>query len=136
MGVGVIKLLHKDVADVLLQAATALRFDPENHAVNMLMEKAALLDPHRLKQISFALFLYAGLYVTEGVGLVLEKLWGEYFTLILTASFLPWELYEIVRHITLFKVVLTLINLFVVVYLAFVVKDRIRRRRTTPSNAD
>ena len=129
MGFGVIKLLHKDIGDVLLHIATALRFDPENHAVNLLLEKATLLSPHRLKEISFALFLYAGLDFIEGSGLVLEKVWAEYFTLILTASFLPWELYEIIRHITVLKILLTLLNIFVVIYIAFVVKDRVRERQ-------
>ena len=39
----------------------------------MLLEKSALLNPHRLKEISFAIFLYAALDIIEGTGLVLEK---------------------------------------------------------------
>ncbi len=129
MGFGVIKLLHKDIGDLLLRVTTALRFDPENRAVNILLEKVALLSPQQLKEISFALFLYAGLDVIEGVGLVLEKVWAEYFTLFLTTSFLPWEFYQIIRHITLFKLLLTLLNVAVVIYLAFVVKERVRGRQ-------
>jgi uncharacterized membrane protein (DUF2068 family) len=129
MGFGVIKLLHKDVADVLLRAFTALRFDPENRIVNMLLEKSALLSPHRLKEISYAIFLYAALDVIEGTGLVLEKAWAEYFTLILTGSFLPWEFYEIVRHVTILKIVLILLNLAVFIYLFIVVQEKVRTRR-------
>jgi uncharacterized membrane protein (DUF2068 family) len=132
MGFGVIRLLHKDIADVLLQAVTALRFDPENRIVNVLLEKSALLSPQRLKEISFAIFLYAALDIIEGTGLVLEKVWAEYFTLILTGSFLPWELYEIIRHVTVFKVVLTLLNLAVFIYLAHVVNEKVRARQETP----
>ena len=129
MGFGLIRLLHKDVADVLLHATLALRFDPENRFVNMLLEKSALLSPERLREISFAIFLYAALDVIEGTGLVLEKVWAEYFTLILTGSFLPWELYEIVRHVTAWKVVLMLLNLLVFVYLAKVVNEKVRLRQ-------
>ena len=132
MGFGVIRLLHKDLGDMLLHVTTALRFDPENRAVNILLERAAMLSPHRLKQISFALFLYAVLDVIEGTGLVLEKHWAEYFTLILTTSFLPWEFYEIIRHITTLKLVLTLLNLLVVIYLAVVVKERAKERQAPP----
>jgi uncharacterized membrane protein (DUF2068 family) len=133
MGFGVIKLLHKDIADVLLRATTALRFDPENRVVNVLLEKSVLLNPHRLKEISFAMFLYAALDIIEGTGLVLEKVWAEYFTLILTGSFLPWEFYEIVRHVTVFKVVLTVLNLLVFLYLAIVVNDKVRARQQAPA---
>ncbi len=135
MGFGVIRLLHKDVGDVLLRLTTAFRFDPENHFVNVLLEKAALLSPNRLREISFAMFLYAGLDVIEGTGLVLEKVWAEYFTLILTGSFLPWELYEIIRHVTVLKIVLSLLNLAVFVYLLNVVNEKVRARRGRQSTS-
>ncbi len=135
MGFGVINLLHKDVGDVLLRATTALRFDPENRFVNMLLEKSALLSPHRLKEISFAIFLYAALDIIEGIGLVLEKVWAEYFTLLLTGSFLPWEFYEIVRHVTVLKVVLTLLNLLVFIYLLVVVNEKVRARQQIPETS-
>jgi uncharacterized membrane protein (DUF2068 family) len=132
MGFGVIRLLHKDVADVLLRAFMALRFDPENRIVNMVLEKSALLSPHRLREISFAIFLYAALDIIEGTGLVLEKVWAEYFTLILTGSFLPWEFYEIIHHLTVLKVVLTILNLLVFVYLFIVVNEKVRSRQQDP----
>jgi uncharacterized membrane protein (DUF2068 family) len=132
MGFGVIRLLHQDVADVLMRFLLALRFDPENRFVNVLLEKTALLSPHALKEISFAIFLYAALDIIEGTGLVLEKVWAEYFTLILTGSFLPWEFYEIIRHVTVLKVVLTLLNLAVFIYLANVVNEKVRARQQAP----
>lgn len=128
MAFGVIDLLHRDVADLLLQLTTALRFDPENRFINMLLEQASSLSPHRLKQITIALFLYAALDIIEGIGLVLEQIWAEYLTLILTSSFLPWEIYEILRRVTPFKVGLLLVNLFVVLYIGYVVRERIRLR--------
>jgi uncharacterized membrane protein (DUF2068 family) len=133
MGFGVIRLLHRDVADVLLRATLALRFDPENRFVNMVLEKSASLTPHRLREISLVMFLYAALDVIEGTGLVLEKGWAEYFTLILTGSFLPWEFYEIIRHVTVFKIILTVLNLLVFVYLAYVLNEKIRARQQTTS---
>lgn len=129
LGFGVIRLLHKDIADVLLRAFMALRFDPENRIVNMVLEKSTLLSPHQLREISFAIFFYAALDIVEGTGLVLEKVWAEYFTLVLTGSFLPWEFYEIFRHLTVLKVVLTILNLAVFLYLLKVVQDKVRRRR-------
>src|ERR1700749_613009 len=84
MGFGIIRMLHRDIAEVLLRTALALRFDPENRIVNMLLEKSALLNPHLLKEISVGIFAYAVLDTIEGIGLVLEKGWAEYFTLILT----------------------------------------------------
>jgi uncharacterized membrane protein (DUF2068 family) len=55
--------------------------------------------------------------VTEGVGLVLEKVWAEYLTVAVTVSFLPWELYEICRRPDWLRVCLLLVNLLVLAYL-------------------
>jgi uncharacterized membrane protein (DUF2068 family) len=75
------------------------------------------ITAHRLKEIGFATFFYAGLRVTEGVGLVMEKVWAEYLTVGVTASFLPWEMYEIVRRLDWLRVGLLVVNLVVLAYL-------------------
>jgi uncharacterized membrane protein (DUF2068 family) len=138
LGVGALHLLHKDLTDVVSHFVLALRFDPENHFVNLVLERVAMISPHRLREISIAIFLYAALDIIEGTGLALEKTWAEYLTLILTASFLPWEIYEIFRHVTWIKVVLFTLNAVVVVYLVFHVQGRIRARagrRSGPTGA-
>jgi uncharacterized membrane protein (DUF2068 family) len=129
LGIGALKLLHRDLVDVATRWVYALRFDPEGRFVNLLLDKLALVTPHRLRQISIVIFCYAGMDVIEGTGLVLEKGWAEYLTLILTASFLPWEAFEIVRHITWPKVVLTGLNALVVMYLVYYLQGRARSRR-------
>ena len=129
LGIGAIQLLHKDLVDVATRIITSLRLDPEGRFVNLILDKLALIDPHRLKQISVGIFCYAGLHSLEGIGLVLRKVWAEYVTLILTASFLPWEFFEIIRHVTWIKIVLTLINVVVVLYLVFHVQMRARTRK-------
>jgi uncharacterized membrane protein (DUF2068 family) len=136
MGFGMIRLLHKDIADVLYRAVLALRFDPENHIINVLLEKSTLLSPRILKEISAGMFLYAILDTIEGIGLVLEKTWAEYFTLGLTGALLPWEMYEIIRHVTILKIVVTIVNLAVFLYLLYVVakKNRTRRANATPAH--
>ena len=128
LGFGALRLLHKDLVDSLTHLILALRFDPENHFVNLVLEKVALINPHRLREISVAIFCYAGMDIIEGTGLALEKTWAEYLTLILTASFLPWEVYEMMRHLTWLKIILFGLNVLVVVYLIFHVQGRIRSR--------
>ncbi len=128
IGVGVLRLVHRDLADILFRMALALRIDPENHLVNLVLERAQSLTPHRLRWIGAAVFGDAALDFIEGTGLILRKTWAEYFTLILTASFLPWELFEIIRHITAVKVGLTILNAFVVIYLAYVLRQRQERQ--------
>jgi len=129
LGIGAIRLLHQDLMRVTEHFILAMRFNPEGHFVNLILEKVAMIDPHRLREISAAIFAIAGLDIVEGTGLVMEKAWAEFVTLILTASFLPFEIFEILRHTTWIRVSLTLINLAVVVYLLYYVKLRMQQRR-------
>jgi uncharacterized membrane protein (DUF2068 family) len=62
---------------------------------------------------------YAALEATEGIGLAMRRRWAEYLTVIATGILIPYELYEVVTHPTLFKVGALLLNLAVVGYLAY-----------------
>jgi len=124
LGFGAIHLLHKDLGDEVMRIATSLKFDPESKFVTLLLDKVDLIDAHRLKQISLATFAYSALALTEGIGLMLEKVWAEYLTLVLTVSFLPWELFELSRHPNWFRLSLLLINLAVLGYLIWLLKKK------------
>lgn len=129
LGIGAMRLLHKDLMHVAEHFILAMRFNPEGRFVNLVLEKVAMIDPHRLREISAAIFAIAALDLIEGTGLVMEQAWAEFVTLILTASFLPLEIFEILRHATWVRIGLTLINLAVVVYLLYYVQARMRERR-------
>jgi len=124
LGVGAIHLLHKDLADEVIRLATALKFDPESRFISVVLDKVDLIDTHRLREISLATFGYSALALTEGIGLMLEKVWAEYLTLILTISFLPWELYELVRRPDWFRLGLLLINLAVLGYILWLLQRK------------
>jgi uncharacterized membrane protein (DUF2068 family) len=129
LGFGALRLLHKDLAEVVEHFIHAMRFNPEGHFVTLVLTKVAMIDPRRMREISAAIFAIAALDAIEGAGLVMEKAWAEFVTLILTASFLPWELWELVRHATWIKLGLTVINLAVVFYLLLYVRMRMMERR-------
>jgi uncharacterized membrane protein (DUF2068 family) len=126
LGLGVVRLLHRDVGDLLLRLALALRIDPESHFVNLLLDKVQLLTPHKMRLISAGIFLKAGLDYLEGIGLAMEKTWAEWLTIAITASFLPWEVFEIIRRFTWVKVGITLLNVLVLLYLLWVQQLRLR----------
>ncbi len=124
LGVGAIHLMGKDLNDEAVRLATALRFDPESRVVAMVLDKIDLIDARRLREIGIATFAYSGIALTEGTGLLLEKVWAEYLTLILTISFLPWELYELARRPSWMRLSLLLINLAVLWYLLWLLRRK------------
>ena len=116
IGVGALRLLHKDVGDELARLVDHLRFNPESRFVNFVLEKATLLDDRLLRRIGAVVFIYAGLDLIEGIGLYLEKTWAEYLTLAITGSFLPWEIFEVYRKVTPTRVGLLAVNAMVFFY--------------------
>ncbi len=80
-GFGILRLLHKDIATVLIHWVDVLRVDPDNRYIHAVLEKALSLDKRKLKEISAGTFCYAGLFLTEGTGLLLRKQWAQYFTI-------------------------------------------------------
>jgi uncharacterized membrane protein (DUF2068 family) len=117
LGLGALKLLHKDVEAIVVHWILAFQVDPHGHYIQKLLAKLSLLDDRRLKELSVGTFFYSAIFLTEGAGLALGKRWAEYLTIVSTASLLPLELYELAKHASIGKVVALVINLAVVVYL-------------------
>ena len=133
LGVGALRLLHHDIGLVVLRISDALRIDPENRLVSLVMEKANLIDSRELRRFGVLTFSYAAVCLVEGTGLMLEKRWAEYFTLTLTVLALPWEGFELAKHVTSLRVALLLINLVVLAYLVWLLR---RIRSTRPEAED
>jgi uncharacterized membrane protein (DUF2068 family) len=126
VGVGALHYIHRDLGEAALTLAAKLKVDPEGRLVGFVLDHLDSITAHRLRQIGVATFCYAGLRVTEGVGLVLEKVWAEYLTVGVTVSFLPWEMYEIARRLDWFRVGLFVVNLMVLAYLIWWLRRRKR----------
>src|SRR5262245_34900990 len=118
VGIGALNLLHRDIADTLGPLISHLHVDPNNRHLNRALEKLWSLDARALKRIGAGTFVYAGLLLTEGVGLLLRRRWAEYFTVLVTGSFIPLELYELARRATVTRLVVLVINVAIVCYLA------------------
>lgn len=134
IGLGAHRLLHKDLGDELALLARHLRFNPESRLVNILLDKASLVNDPLLRRIGLVAFSYSAISMAEGIGLYLEKAWGEILTLIITASFLPWEIYEIFRRQTFVRFGLLAANLLVFLYLLNLVFERARHRTKSRKN--
>jgi len=116
-GVGLLKLLHKDVADLVIHWINVLHVDPDNRHIHDLLIKASIVNERQLKRLSVGVFFYAGLLLTEGSGLLLGKRWAKYFSVIVTGSFIPLELWELVKQFNVNKTIVIGVNIIVVWYL-------------------
>ncbi|WP_445162686.1 DUF2127 domain-containing protein [Mycobacterium sp. Dal123C01] len=81
------------------------------------LEKALTAKPSTLALLTLMLTAYALIEVLEGVGLWLLKRWGEYFAVIATSVFLPLEIHDLAKGITMTRLVTFSINVLAVIYL-------------------
>ena len=125
VGMSALHLLHKDVASVMEHWVAKLGLDPGNRYIDRALQKFANLTPNKIKSFGVVSFIYAGLFLTEGIGLWLVKRWAEWFSVIITTSLVPLEVYEIYRHASAIKCLLLIVNIAVVGYLLY----RIRTER-------
>lgn len=63
--------------------------------------------------------VYAVIEGIEAVGLWMQKRWAEYLTALATVGFLPLEIHELMKRVTVVRVGALVINIAVLVYLVY-----------------
>ena len=99
---------------------------PASRHLHRLVGKMAGVGPHKLEAIGFGAFAYAAVFAVEGIGLWLQKRWAEYLTIVVTISFIPFEVYEIAHEPHAGRIVTLVLNVAAVIYL--VIKVRAQRK--------
>jgi uncharacterized membrane protein (DUF2068 family) len=76
VGIGAIKLLHRDLAETITRWVEILRVDPDNRFIHGVLTKVLAVTPQQLRAASAGTLIYAALLFTEGIGLLLRKRWA------------------------------------------------------------
>jgi len=125
-GIGALRLLHHNDADnIVTHLAAKLGLRPGGRYLDLALAKLANSPSKDFRDLGIGSFVYAALFLTEGIGLWLMKPWAEWFTAIITASLIPLEIVEIHREPTIPHIFVLLLNVVVVAYLFL----RIRKER-------
>jgi uncharacterized membrane protein (DUF2068 family) len=117
---------HRDGA--LGEWLESLVFDPHGRHFHRLMIRISALDDHQLEHIGIGSLVYAAVFVVEGIGLMLRRAWAEVLTVIITTSFIPLEIYELIERRSAAKAAVIVVNVLVVLYLL----RRLRREQHWP----
>ena len=75
------------------------------------------LSPRFLLWLAIGVGAYALIELVESIGLWLGRRWGEYFAMIATSVFLPYEIYDLTVKVTWLRMGAFLINVLLVAYL-------------------
>ena len=125
-GLGALRMLRPEVAERVREWVAAMPFAAEHEFVRRALGIVTTLSPHRVELIAAVAFAYAALFIVEGTGLLTQRRWAEWLTIIATTSFIPFEVVECVRRATLFRGGVIAANVAIVIYL---VARRVKKKR-------
>jgi uncharacterized membrane protein (DUF2068 family) len=129
IGVGVFGLVAapSEMVHRIRHVLAWLGLSPGHHGFSQLLGKLGSFDHDTARKLAAASLCYGVVFVVEGVGLLYRRRWAEWLTVIVTASFIPLEIYELAERFSAGKIVTLIVNLAIVVYL---VARRVAERRS------
>jgi uncharacterized membrane protein (DUF2068 family) len=123
VALGAFEMLRPSFAARVQQWVNDLPFAMEQRLAGQLLVRMFRHGTGGLVAVGIVALLYAGLFMTEGIGLLMEKRWAEWLTVIATASLIPFEIFESIRHVTVVRVAALIINAAVLWYLIGVLRN-------------
>ena len=120
--------LHIDLEDAAQNLLYFLQIDPDRRISHALMHAAGrMMDADLLTVLAIA-FVYSSLRFVESYGLWRQRVWAEWLAIVSGAIYLPLELYNLIRRPSIVHWVILLINIAIVVYIAWVRWDEVKGR--------
>jgi uncharacterized membrane protein (DUF2068 family) len=81
------------------------------------LQKVTTLESSTLLKLFGVMVAYTVLEGVEGWGLWKEKRWAEYLTVVATAGLIPFEIHELIKKVTVFRIGALIANIAVIVFL-------------------
>ncbi len=110
---------YKELHHLYLRILSDLQSNSGGWLVHYL-NRVFAVSTTELYVIGTAAAVYTAVLIIEAVGLWSGRRWAEYLTALEVGVFIPYEIYELTKSITPFKIVALVVNLAIVVYLVVV----------------
>jgi uncharacterized membrane protein (DUF2068 family) len=118
-GFGVLLLLHRDTSEIAQNLLRLLHISPDHRLSRLLMRSANRVTDQKLWTFAGVALVYSILRFVEAYGLWKARAWAEWIALISGAIYLPFEVVELIRRLSLFHLSLLIVNLAVVLYMVY-----------------
>ena len=127
-GFAEILLRHIDLEDAAQNLLYVLHIDPDRRISHALMHLAGrMMDANLITVLAIAC-VYSTLRFIESYGLWRQRVWAEWLSIVSGAVYLPFEFYNLIRRPTMAHWVILLVNIGVVLYIAWVRWDEVKER--------
>jgi len=115
--VGLLSLAHRDLWDVSATLLRLLHIHHTHHYWEVFIKLATRVQDEKLWIVAVGCVLYSALRFVEAYGLWLARAWAEWVAFVSGLIYLPFELYELWRGVTLFRIAILMVNLGIVFYM-------------------
>ena len=121
VGFGLFAFIHKDLHAIAVEIVRTFHLNPARHYPSIFIDAFSQLTSGQLWIMAFSALLYSAVRFIEAVGLWLERQWAEWFGLLTGGMYIPVELMEIMHQATPARIAVFVVNVIIVLYLAFII---------------
>jgi uncharacterized membrane protein (DUF2068 family) len=129
LAIALFRLRHPEAIEAFAHWLGTLQIATGHESVGHAIRWILGIDPHTVALFAAIAIVYAILYAIEGYGLWENRNWAKYLTVISTCLFIPVELWEIFRHYTPMKVLALVVNILIVAYLVWLLRQELAALR-------
>ncbi len=121
-GFGVLLAVDHGVAQTVDALVRHLHLNPAKNVPRVFVDLMNNVTDHQLQALAAGALAYAVLRLAEAVGLWRARAWAEWLSVASGAIYLPFEVYELSRGVTMLRFAMLAANLAVVAYMIYVLR--------------
>jgi len=117
LGIAGLAAVPSELAEGARHLISWMGLSPGRHTLARFLGKLGSFDDGMARKLAVASLCYAAVFLVEGIGLLSKQRWAEWLTVVVTASFIPIEVYETVKRFGPGKIAALILNLAILIYL-------------------
>ena len=121
---GFLRYAEGQVEGFIESSLIRFRFNPEHREFQSLLEAAARVDSLSARVVLAFALLYSIFRYVEAYGLWKKRAWGEWIAILSTGIYVPLEIWELGRGFAWFKLIVTVANVAVFVFLIYAFRQQ------------
>lgn len=121
-GFGVLLAVDHGAAQTVDALVRHLHLNPAKNVPRIFVDLMNNVTDRQLQALAAGALAYAMLRLAEAVGLWRARAWAEWLSVASGAIYLPFEVYELARGVTMLRVAMLAANLAVVAYMIYVLR--------------
>ncbi|HSE26418.1 MAG TPA: DUF2127 domain-containing protein [Pyrinomonadaceae bacterium] len=119
VGLGIFSLVHHSAQNTGEAVVQHFHLNFLREHPRILIYAATHLDNSHLRLLAVIALVYVIIRFIEAYGLWHMRNWAEWFAIVSGGVYLPFEMYELIRHPTVVKTVILVLNAGIVAYLVY-----------------